>query len=98
MKYIIVLILFLYIIFISNNVPNNYKILFNNNIFKTIIIILITLYAEKHTIISILLTICFILTLYSINTKDFVHNINKIEQFTQLDHFNNQLDTTQNIE
>jgi len=68
---LITIILGIYIIFINNKIPINFINLFNNDIFKIIILLIIVSISNKYKTISILLSIVFILTIINSNTSNF---------------------------
>jgi hypothetical protein len=74
--YISLLTIFLgiYIILLHNIIPKNFINLFNNDIFKIIILLIIVSISNKYKTISILLSIIFILTI--INSKKSKNNYN----------------------
>jgi len=57
----------LYSVFLIDNLPNNLLKLFNNNLIKLLIVLLIALVAVHDPVLSILLTVCFVLTVAQAN-------------------------------
>jgi hypothetical protein len=57
----------LYSVFLIDNLPNDLLKLFNNNLIKLLIVLLIALVAVHDPVLSILLTVCFVLTVAQAN-------------------------------
>lgn len=57
----------LYSVFLIDNLPDNLLKLFNNNLIKLLIVLLIALVAVHDPVLSILLTVCFVLTVAQAN-------------------------------
>ena len=57
----------LYSVFLIDNLPNDFLKLFNNNLIKLLIVLLIALVAVHDPVLSILLTVCFVLTVAQAN-------------------------------
>ena len=76
--FLLTIILGLYIVLLHNKIPKNFINLFNNDIFKIIILLIIVSISNKYKTISILLSIIFILTIINSNKSKNNYNINKI--------------------
>lgn len=95
---IVIIFLTVYASFASPKLPNYVKKLFDNSIFKIIIISFIGYRANKDPQLSLIIAIAFIVTLNFLSEKETKESFQNIETFQQLEHFNNKLDTNQRIE
>jgi uncharacterized membrane protein YdjX (TVP38/TMEM64 family) len=93
---VITIILAVYAALASPRLPNFIKTLFDNSIFKIIIITFIGYRANKNPQLSLMVAIAFVVTLNVISEKDTKEAFQQIETFQQLEHFNNQLDIENN--
>ena len=85
-------IVILHICFMDNKIPNFIEILFKNKIFKMVSIILLIMRASNNTMIPIMLTLLFLITL----DKSSMNKLNKTkEQFTKNNNNNNNIDKTE---
>jgi hypothetical protein len=94
----ITIILTVYASLASPNLPNFLKKLFDNSIFKILIISFIAYRANKNPQLSLLVAVCFVITLNFLAEKENKEAFEQIETFNQLEYFSNTLDTTGNIE
>lgn len=95
---IITIILTVYAVLASPKLPNFLKKLFDNTIFKIIIISFIAYRANKNPQLSILIAICFVITLNYLAEKETKETFEQIERFNQLEYFSNALDVDGDIE
>lgn len=95
---IVTIILTMYATLASPNLPNFLKNLFNNSIFKILIISFIAYRANKNPQFSLLISICFVITLNLIADQENKEAFLQIENFNQLENFANNLDTHGNID
>ena len=95
---IVTIILTIYASLASPNLPNFIKKLFNNSIFKILIISFIAYRANKNPQLSLLISICFVITLNLIADQENKEAFSQIENFNQLENFANNLDTHENID
>jgi len=94
----ITIILTVYASLASPNLPNFLKKLFDNSIFKILIISFIAYRANKNPQLSLLVAVCFVVTLNFLAEKDNKEAFEQIETFNQLEYFSNTLDTNGNID
>ena len=98
-KISIIIFLICYCILISIiEIPKSVRKLFKNNLFKILLILIISYFAMKDIQIVIFIVISYLLSLYYIFNKETFENFNQIENFNQLEHFNNNLDMNNDIE
>ena len=95
---ILTIILTVYAALASPKLPNFLKKLFDNTIFKIIIISFIAYRANKNPQLSILIAICFVITLNYLAEKETKETFEQIERFNQLEYFSNALDVDGDIE
>ena len=95
---VITIILAVYASLASPNLPNFLKKLFDNSIFKIIIITFIAYRANSNPQLSLLVAICFVVTLNFLAEKETKEAFEQIEAFGQLEHFANTLDMDGAIE
>ena len=95
---VITIILSVYAALASPKLPNFLKKIFDNSIFKILIISFIAYRANKNPQLSLLVAICFVVTLNFLAEKENKEAFEQIETFNQLEHFSNALDIDGNIE
>lgn len=95
---ILTIILTVYAALASPKLPNFLKKLFDNTIFKIFIISFIAYRANKNPQLSILIAICFVITLNYLAQKETKETFEQIERFNQLEYFSNALDVDGDIE
>ena len=95
---VITIILSVYAALASPKLPNFLKKIFDNSIFKILIISFIAYRANKNPQLSLLVAICFVITLNFLAEKENKEAFEQIETFNQLEHFSNALDIDGNIE
>ena len=86
-----------YAVYSSPKLPSFVKELFNNSIIKIIMITFIGYRANKDPQTSLLIAICFVITLNLLNENETNEAFEQIETFNQLDNFNNKLDINNDI-
>ncbi len=89
---IITIVLAVYASLASPNLPSYFKKLFDNSIFKILIITFIAYRANSNPQLSLLVAICFVVTLNFLAEKETKEAFEQIEAFGQLEHFANNLD------
>jgi len=94
----VTIILSVYASLASPNLPNFLKRLFDNSIFKILIISFIAYRANKNPQLSLMVAVCFVITLNFLAEKENKEAFEQIETFNQLEYFSNTLDTNGNIE
>ena len=95
---VITIILSVYAALASPKLPNFLKKLFDNSIFKVLIISFIAYRANKNPQLSLLIAICFVVTLNFLAEKENKEAFEQIETFNQLEYFSNALDMDTNIQ
>lgn len=95
---ILTIILTVYAALASPKLPNFLKKLFDNTIFKIFIISFIAYRANKNPQLSILIAICFVITLNYLAEKETKETFEQIERFNQLEYFSNALDVDGDID
>ncbi len=94
----ITIILAVYASLASPKLPSYFKKLFDNSIFKILIITFIAYRANSNPQLSLLIAICFVITLNFLAEKETKEAFEQIETFGQLEHFANTLDIDGGIE
>jgi chromate transport protein ChrA len=94
---ILTIILTVYASLASHKLPNFLKKLFDNTLFKIIIISFIAYRANKNPQLSILIAVCFVITLNFLAEKETKETFEQIERFNQLEYFSNALDVEGDI-
>ena len=94
---IITIILSVYAVLASPKLPSYFKKLFDNSIFKILIISFIGYRANKNPQLSLLVAICFVVTLNFLSEQENKEAFSQIETFNQLEYFSNKLDMDNDI-
>ena len=95
---IITIILSVYAVLASPKLPSYFKKLFDNSIFKILIISFIGYRANKNPQLSLLVAICFVVTLNFLSEQENKEAFSQIETFNQLEYFSNKLDMDNDID
>jgi hypothetical protein len=95
---IITIILSVYAALASPKLPSYFKKLFDNSIFKILIISFIGYRANKNPQLSLLVAICFVVTLNFLSEQENKEAFSQIETFNQLEYFSNKLDMDNDID
>ena len=95
---VITIVLTVYASLASPNLPSYIKKLFDNSLFKILIITFIAYRANSNPQLSLLIAICFVITLNFLAEKETKEAFAQIETFGQLEHFSNALDMNSGIE
>jgi hypothetical protein len=95
---ILTIILTVYASLASPKLPTFLKKLFDNTLFKIIIISFIAYRANKNPQLSILIAVCFVITLNFLAEKETKETFEQIERFNQLEYFSNALDVEGDID
>lgn len=93
----VIIFLTVYAAFSSPKLPSFMKKLFNNSIVKIIIMTFIGYRANKDPQTSLLIAICFVVSLNLLADSEVKEAFEQIETFNELDRYNNRLDTTMDI-
>ena len=78
---IISLIIGLYIIFLNNKIFKNIINIFNNDLFKVIILLIIVSISNKYKTISVLLSVAFISSLIYLNHPKMSEKFEEIDEY-----------------
>jgi hypothetical protein len=95
---IITIILSVYAVLASPKLPSYLKKLFDYSIFKILIITFIGYRANKNPQLSLLVAICFVITLNFLSEQENKEAFSQIETFNQLEYFSNKLDMDNDID
>jgi hypothetical protein len=80
---LMIIFLILYIAYLNQNMSKDLKNIFNNTIFKMILLFYIVYISHSNLYLALLLTLAFILTLDCIHVSDTKEAFKNLEKFTR---------------